>query len=883
MTKDTQVAADGTSTETIHLEVRATADAAVAAVSKTSFPFDTTMQEIEVSEAHTLKADGKSVPVEASAIFEQMPAGQQDMLTGMRSKVIVFPQFAAGDTAVYTIKLVTKQPFFQGQFVGGEVFLRNIAYGEVRETITAPKSMPLTVETHDVASSKREEGNDIVYSWHYSAPKTSPEETVTFSPLEHLPRYFVSSFKDYAALGRAYGALTEGRKIVTPKVSALADQITAGTGDRKMQIQKLYEWVSAHIRYVGIELGTGSFVPHEVDSILANGYGDCKDHDVLLQALLKAKGIDSQSILINSAVAYSLTEAATFSTLDHVITYVPEFGLYMDSSASVAPFGTLPMAEYGKPMVIATTGSAGQGTMPLLVPGVAKITTKTVEAMDKNGVLTGTTTTSATGPYALSLRAMGLGIQALGPEAANKLLINLGYRDAEGKFSQDSPVALTPSHSITGTFRISGWSDAVSGSNFYLPGGLRLFGLSGDGIMGPFEPGKLKPEDPTLCFSAEANEDLSLKAPSGIEFSEVPKDTRVETPNLVFTAHWSLDGDTLSVHRDFTSRIDQQFCTGRVRQQTADALKKIADSYNTNISFKKGGSGAAAKPSEAEVTFDNGVAHINARQYDLAVQDFDKVISLTPDDAGAYANRGLAFERMKQYEKALPDFDKAISLKPDNAPYLELRAENYGNLREFDRAGADYDSAIKLSPNDASAYNGRGYNYLMTGKLDQAQADLAKAIALNPIFGAAYFNRAEVFMREKQYDAAILDFNEAVRQAPNNPILYRERGTAYMAKGLNELALADENQVLKLQPDDPGAAYNLGMIHMSTDKWAEAVDDFTHVITAKAEALSPYFTTQAYLMRAKSHEHLGHKAEAQADIEKATELDPTLKDGLAKK
>ncbi len=327
---------------------------------------------------------------------------------------------------------------------------------------------------------------------------------------------------------------------------------------------------------------------------------------------LKAKGIDAQSILINGDTSYTMTQVPTFVTLNHVITYLPEFQLYLDSSAAVAPFGVLPMQEYGKPMVVATATSAALGTMPVLAPGLAKVVFKTASVLDKDGVLTGTSTTIASGPYAITLRSVGLGIQAVGPTAPEKLLTVLGYKDATGTLTQDSPVALTPSHTISGTFKAPGMSDVLLGRNGFIPGGLRLFSLSGEGMMGPFDPGKLKKGEPTPCVSAEATEDLSLKAPPGMHFAEVPKDTRVQTPNLLFTAHWSLDADTLSVHRDFTSTIDQPLCQGAIREQTAAALKQIAESYNTTISFMGPGGNASGQANASNPDYASGMKHFKA-------------------------------------------------------------------------------------------------------------------------------------------------------------------------------------------------------------------------------------------------------------------------------
>ncbi len=814
ITNDLQVAADGSFTQTMHAELVASNDAAAMKISQISTAFDASMQEVQVIEAHTLKPDGTKIPVDASAIYEQLMPGQPQvpMFTGLRMKVIVFPQFAAGDTAVYTVKLTTKHPSFEGQFFFGNLYPRTSAYDEVRETITAPKSLPLYVENHDVEFSKQETGSDIVYSWHYSAPNPVAEELAAVSPLDRFPRFFVSSFKDYTELGRAYATQAASKVVVTPKINALAEQITNGVSDRRVQAQKIYEWVSRNIRYVGIELGRGSFVPHDVDSVVANGYGDCKDHDVLLQALLKAKGIAAESVLINSDNAYTLTQVPTFAQLNHVITYIPEFKLYLDSSAVVAPFGVLPIGEYGKPIVTASASGAALSTMLVLPPGLASVTMTTVTQLDKDGKLTGTTTTTATGPYSINLRLIGLGIQAMGPAtAATKLLALSGYANATGEFSQESPVDLSLSYTISSKFTATGWSDQASGaSNFLLPGGLRLMGLTGDGIMGPFYPGDMKDSDPTPCFSAHDSETLSLQAPPGMRFSEVPKDTLVETAHLKFTAHWSLTEDTLAVHRDFTSHIDQPLCTSEIRKQTAAALKQIVDSYdNTNIFFTRTVESAdqaiKANPNDAGAFEDRAIALAKSGQNELAIGDYSQAIKLKLDEAQYYYNRGLAYDELHQYVRAFEDFDKAVTLKPDDPDYLESRGYDYRMLNQNDSALQDFTKVIALKPDYALAYYNLGAIYFSTRQFERAIQEYDQAIKLDPSYYYSYLDRGSMNLNLKEYGRAIEDFSKAIALNAVDENAYLRRGMAYLDSKKFTLAIKDFDKVIALKPDNAGA------------------------------------------------------------------------------
>lgn len=873
LTIDTQVSADGSNVQTSHIEVHANNDAAALKISQTSISYDAASQEIAIVDAHTLKPDGKTMPVDAAAIYDRAASGEDtSLVTGMRAKLIVFPQFAVGDTAVYTVKVTTRHPNFAGQFYYGEVFPRTGAYDEVRETVTAPKAFPLYVETHDVDASRRDDGSNVVYSWHYSAPKPVTEESPTLSPLEHMPRFFVSSFKDYAQLGRAYAALAAPKSVVTPKARALADEITAGTTDPKTQAQKLYEWVSAHIRYVGIELGTGSFVPHDVDSIVANGYGDCKDHDILLQVLLKAKGIEAESILLNADVSYTMTSVPTFTTLNHVVTFVPQFDLYLDSSVAVAPFGILPMQEYGKPMVAASATSPSLGRMPLLKPGMAKITVQTVSALDKNGLLSGTTTTTASGPYAITLKLIGLGIQGAGPTAAAQLLTALGYDNPSGSFTQGSPTSSAPEYTISSTFKSQGWQDNLSGKNsFFMPGGLRLFQQSGDDVMGPFNPGNMKPDEPTLCVSAEQSEDLSLKAPAGYQFTSVPNEVRVETPNLLFTAHWSLNGDTMSVHRDFTSKIDQPLCTGTVRSQSAASLKKISDSYQVNIAFAKHGvDGGDAASNAAQGFYNSGLSHFNAERYELAIADFDKAVALKPDDFYSIASRGDAYFRLGQYAPAIKDYDHAIQLKQDEAGVFSARASAQEALGHDEQALADYGTAIKLKPDDVLSYTQRGQIYVRQAQKALARADFDKVIALDPggpeAYNAYYFRG----FLQGSGAPAIADLDKAIALKPDFVRAYHLRGRLKVEARQYTSAIDDFDKALALQPGDTDILSDRAFGHFAAQDYKLAIADFDKVIAQKPNS------AQLLFYRGGAKDKLGQKKEGERDIAAAIKLDPAL-------
>ena len=348
MTVDQVVAPDGSYTTTLHVERVATNQSAAQKIAQQTVEYSESMETAEIPEAFTRKPDGRILEVDRTKIFAQSPPGSPvvPMFTDRKQKVIVFPDVALEDLVVFTIKR-THRPAFADQFFGGDVFPRGLAFEDARERITLPKTMATRVEARGVDHQVEETADTVTHIFTHKNPLPAVAPASALSPWDTDPQYTISTFPDYRAVADAYRELASVKTAVTPRIQALADEITAGTADQREQAHLIYDWVSKHIRYVAIFLGNGGYEPHDAAAILENGYGDCKDHVVLLEALLRAKGIASAPVLINSGNRYRLPEAATPAAFNHVLSYLPEFNLYVDSTVGVAPFGALLADEYG--------------------------------------------------------------------------------------------------------------------------------------------------------------------------------------------------------------------------------------------------------------------------------------------------------------------------------------------------------------------------------------------------------------------------------------------------------------------------------------------------------------------------------------------------------
>ena len=572
---DYDVSADGTYVNLYRVEFRTANDAAARRQGQQAFSYSPHIEDLEVVEAFTRKADGRVLPVDLASIHDQLTPGTADraLITDAREKVLLFPDVAGGDTLVYALRRSVHHPPFPGRFLASAYLARGVPLLSYTMTIRAPAAFALYSEAHDLSYAEERHGETIMRRWHGTVAQGA-DDVAALGPYDRLPRVFVSSEPDYAAFGRDYAALVLPHARVTPSIQALADKLARGIAGRREQARLLYEWVNGQVRYVAVYLAAGALEPHDAETVLAHGWGDCKDHAVLLQALLAARGIASDLVMINSGNSYTLSDPPTFAQLNHAITYIPEFDLYVDSTASLAPFGALPFTEYGKPVVHAVMAGTALRRTPALPAGSANMELRTTATLRADGSIAGTTTTTATGPFAIELRRDAAWIQATGPGAAAAQLRALGT-DGAGSFAFEAPEKLDASYSISGDFTLEAQPELLEGDSFVPPSGLRLLAHAGDLLVGPLGQRTLAATESTPCYPGREVEEVSLTLPPGRHLMRVPKDVSVDFDGASYRSIWTLQGETLSHRAELVSRVADVLCAGDMRRGAANALDAI--------------------------------------------------------------------------------------------------------------------------------------------------------------------------------------------------------------------------------------------------------------------------------------------------------------------
>lgn len=484
-------------------------------------------ERLEIVSAATVKADGRRIELPAEAITTGF--GQSSLRSFFGNDIISlnYPDLEPGDTVVLQSRLAQMTPWFANMFDFRTVFSRTVRSQDVVYKLKAPAGMALHVDALGLAGGAIDSSDGSQrWIWQFNNDTPEPIAADSVSEADFAPHLNVSSFADYAAVAHAYRTRAGGRATVTREISALAAAVTAKAVDKRDEARLIYEWVSTHIAFVAIELGAGGFTPHQAHEVLDNRFGDCKDHAVLLEALLTARGIESTAALINTgAGSYRLPVAASPHAFDHVVTYLPAFNLFLDSSDGLTPFGTLPYADTDKPVVLADSGKLMRTP---LTPDSARIRVESSVEVGDDGEASGRSLVSASGAYGVHLRML---MQNSGANRADRqiewLRLMIGPQ-AKGHIDRGTPQALRDPYVITADYRLPVPAILHDGASW--PSFLSFRPFSFAELIG--NPLPQSRSNDYVCPSVAAEELMTVSLPESADFTALPEETDLKVSEV---------------------------------------------------------------------------------------------------------------------------------------------------------------------------------------------------------------------------------------------------------------------------------------------------------------------------------------------------------------
>jgi len=148
-----------------------------------------------------------------------------------------------------------------------------------------------------------------------------------------------------------------------------------------------------------------------------------------------------------------------------------------------------------------------------------------------------------------------------------------------------------------------------------------------------------------------------------------------------------------------------------------------------------------------------GSVYERQKKYDLAEEEFKKVLSANPLNAPAANYLGyLLADRGVRLEESVKYIQKALQVEPNNGAYLDSLGWAYYKMNRLDLAQPPLEKAARLISNDPTILEHLGHVYVGLGKKKEAQQEWERALREWPNAVGSEFDAEQAAKLQKQLD-----------------------------------------------------------------------------------------------------------------------------------
>ena len=240
-------------------------------------------------------------------------------------------------------------------------------------------------------------------------------------------------------------------------------------------------------------------------------------------------------------------------------------------------------------------------------------------------------------------------------------------------------------------------------------------------------------------------EELSSKVKSRLNFSaaDIANDYKQKvaqiTPSSLEAVRYYIDAEKSYIEGDF--RGSNQLLEKAVKEDPDYALayKMMAENYNylgeldNNRLYLRKALALVEHVSEKDRLIIQEYAATVFNESPLQAMEFSKkLIALDPKDQDSYIKLGAIWRNLEEWDLALEQFEKTLTINPENSialenkVFIETAQGRYREAIELNKA------SMEISLNNTFFLENLPLLYLIQGQYDRASAELEKALAAAP-------------------------------------------------------------------------------------------------------------------------------------------------------
>ena len=263
-----------------------------------------------------------------------------------------------------------------------------------------------------------------------------------------------------------------------------------------------------------------------------------------------------------------------------------------------------------------------------------------------------------------------------------------------------------------------------------------------------------------------------------------------------------------------------------------------------------------------DIHFYNGLSQKSLENYEEALKEFEKCISIKPENHVPYFESALIYKLFNKKESALESARKAYLLEKNNIWYQLLYAELLSSNGQSTKAAIIYKQMINKFPGNEEYYYLLANNYTFSGKFSEAikvynQLEEYKGFDKNLII-----QKQKLFLETNNIGGAISEINKIIKLDTTDINAFEILAELYLLHNNREKALKVFEKILKLDPENAKIHLTLADYYReekqndaSFNHLKEAFSSIKLSIDTKIQILLSY-----YMLRDNDYEQLKNQA-----------------------
>lgn len=323
---------------------------------------------------------------------------QKFVYSGLYTAYLNLNDVRPGDQIELEYTLVGMNPVLDHQFGDILYFNSQTPISHLYVSVITPKDHPVYYKLFNGADRPQsgEWNGDLIYEWKQTGRPPYIPEVNEPSWFYGAPYVQVTTSQHWNDVIKwAMKDMERATVQSSPAIQNLAVKWTKEAGDSDLYFIKLAtRFVQDQIRYMGVEMGPYSHLPHHPDEVLNQRFGDCKDKSLLLCTFLRLRHIKCAVAFVSTTEGKQLENyLPSVNLFNHAIVtfeYKNNRG-WIDPTISYQRGNMFNIAtpDYGYAMVI-DSGEDKLIHMAVNSPGITEIQErfKLPSSLNEKGVLT---------------------------------------------------------------------------------------------------------------------------------------------------------------------------------------------------------------------------------------------------------------------------------------------------------------------------------------------------------------------------------------------------------------------------------------------------------------------------------------------------------------